>query len=118
MQKKLSGFDSIRSTGSLSVCGKFAASVFPTVVKYMLKLFAMSVLSVQGTPLDVIQFNVSVAVVFLFFCISLISTGKLGFDPDIWNNKLKLSGYVEEAYLTTVPKVPKNPVAGFSKMAE
>ena len=36
------------------------------------------------------------------------STGKLGFDPDIWNNKLKLSGYVEEAYLTTVPKVPKN----------
>ena len=46
------------------------------------------------------------------------STGKLGFDPDIWNNKLKLSGYVEEAYLTTVPKVPKNPVAGFSKMAE
>ena len=46
------------------------------------------------------------------------STGKLGFDPDIWNNKLKLSGYVEEAYLTTIPKVPKNPVAGFSKMAE
>ena len=46
------------------------------------------------------------------------STGKLGFDLDIWNNKLKLSGYVEEAYLTTVPKVPKNPVAGFSKMAE
>ena len=46
------------------------------------------------------------------------STGKLGFDPDIWNNKLKLSGYVEEAYLTTVPKVPKNPVAVFSKMAE
>ena len=49
---------------------------------------------------------------------SLCSTGKLGFDPDICNNKLKLSGYVEEAYLTTVPKVPKNPVAGFSKMAE
>ena len=46
------------------------------------------------------------------------STGKLGFDPDIWNNKLKLSGYVEEAYLTTVPKVPNNPVPGFSKMAE
>ena len=70
MQKKLSGFDSISSIGSLSVCGKFAASVFPTVVKYMLKLFAMSVLSVQGTPLDVI--NVSVTVVFLFFSISLI----------------------------------------------
>ena len=46
------------------------------------------------------------------------STGKLGFDPDIWNNKLKLSGYVEEAYLTTVPKVPTNLVAEFSKMAE
>ena len=66
MQKKLSGFDSISSIGSLSVCGKFAASVFPTVVKYMLKLLAMSVLSVQGTPLDVI--NVSVTLVFLFFC--------------------------------------------------
>ena len=38
MQKKLSGFDSISSIGSLSVCGKFAASVFPTFVKYMLKL--------------------------------------------------------------------------------
>ena len=61
-QKKLSGFDSISSIGSLSICGKFAASVFPTVVKYMLKLFAMSVLSVQGTSLDVI--NVSVTVVF------------------------------------------------------
>ena len=69
-QKKLSGFGSISSIGSLSVCGKFAASVFPTFVKYMLKLFAMSVLSVQGTPLDVI--NVSVTVVFLFFRISLI----------------------------------------------
>ena len=43
-QKKLSGFDSISSIGSLSVCGTFAASVFPTVVKYVLKLFAMSVL--------------------------------------------------------------------------
>ena len=61
MQKKLSGFDSISSIGSLSICGKFAASVFPTVVKYMLKLFAMSVLSVQGTSLYVI--NVSVTVV-------------------------------------------------------
>ena len=56
------------SIGSLSVCGKFAASVFPTVVKYILKLFAMSVLSVQGTPLDVI--NVSVTVVFCF-CFSV-----------------------------------------------
>ena len=67
MQKKLSEFDSISSIGSLSVCGKFAASVFPTVVKYniMLKLLAMSVLSVQGTPLDVI--NVSVTVVFFVF---------------------------------------------------
>ena len=55
MQKKCSGFDSISSIGSLSVCGKFAASVFPTVVKYILKLFAMSVLSVQGSPLDVIK---------------------------------------------------------------
>ena len=64
-QKKLSGFGSISSIGSLSVCGKFAASVFPTFVKYMLKLFAMSVLSVQGTPLDVI--NVSVTVVFFVF---------------------------------------------------
>ena len=74
MQKKLSGFDSISSIGSLSVCGKFAASVLPTVVKYIFKLFAISVLSVQGTPLDVI--NVSVTVVFLFlflfFSISLI----------------------------------------------
>ena len=60
MQKKLSGFDSISSIGSLSVCGKFAASVFPTVVKYMLKLFAMSVLAVQGTPLDVINVSVTV----------------------------------------------------------
>ena len=41
------------------------------------------------------------------------STGKLGFDPDIWNNKLTLSGYVEEAYLTTVPKVPKKSGGGF-----
>ena len=64
MQKKLSRFDSISSIGLLSVCGKFAASVFPTVVKYMLKLFAMSVLSVQGTQLDVI--NVSVTIVFCF----------------------------------------------------
>ena len=70
MQNKLSGFDSISSIGSLSLWVKFAASVFPTVVKYMLKLLAMSVLSVQGTPLDVI--NVSVTVVFLFFSISLI----------------------------------------------
>ena len=75
-QNKLSGFDAISSIGSLSVCGKFAASVFPTVVKYMLKLLAMSVLSVytvrsnKGTALDVI--NVSVTVVFLFFSISLI----------------------------------------------
>ena len=46
-EKKLPGFDSISSIGSLSVCGKFAASVFPTVVKYMLKLFAMAVLSVH-----------------------------------------------------------------------
>ena len=65
MQNKCSGFDSISSIGSLSVCGKFAASVFPTVVKYILKLFAMSVLSVQGTPLDVI--NVSVTAVFFVF---------------------------------------------------
>ena len=72
MQKKLSGFDSISSIGSLSVCGKFAASVFPTVVKYMLKLFAMSVLSVQGTPLDVINVSVTVVFLFLFFNISLI----------------------------------------------
>ena len=47
---------------------RFAASVFPTVVKYVLKLFAMSVLSVQGTSLDVI--NVSVTVVFCF-CFSV-----------------------------------------------
>ena len=72
MQNKLSGFDSISSIGSLSVCGKFAASVFPTVVKYMLKLFAMSVLSVQGTPLDVINVFVTVVFLFLFFSISLI----------------------------------------------
>ena len=72
LQKKLSGFDSISSIGSLSVCGKFAASVFPTVVKYMLKLFAMSVLSVQGTPLDVINVSVTVVFLFLFFSISLI----------------------------------------------
>ena len=72
MQKKLSGFDSISSIGSLSVCGKFAASVFPTVVKYMLKLFAMSVLSVQGTPSDVINVSVTTVFLFLFFSISLI----------------------------------------------
>ena len=71
-QKKLSGFGSISSIGSLSVCGKFAASVFPTFVKYMLKLFAMSVLSVQGTPLDVINVSVTVVFLFLFFRISLI----------------------------------------------
>ena len=47
---------------------RFAASVFPTVVKYVLKLFAMSVLSVQGTPLDAI--NVFVTVVFCF-CFSV-----------------------------------------------
>ena len=72
MQKKLSGFDSISSIGSLSVCGKFAASVFPTVVKYMLKLLAMSVLSVQGTQLDVINVSVTLVFLFLFFSISLI----------------------------------------------
>ena len=44
--------------------------MLPTVVKYMLKLFAMSVLSVQGTLLNVI--HVSVTVVFLFFSISPI----------------------------------------------
>ena len=65
MQNNLSGFDSITSIGSWSVCGNFASSVLPTVVTYVLKLFAMSVLPVQGTPLDVI--NVSVTVVFFFF---------------------------------------------------
>ena len=68
-QKKLSGFDSISSIGSLSVCGTFAASVFPTVVKYVLKLFAMSVLSVQGIPLYVINVSVTVVFLFLFFSI-------------------------------------------------
>ena len=71
-QNKLSGFDSISSIGSLSVCGKFAASVFPRVVKYVLKLFAMSVLSVQGTPLDVIHVSVTAVFLFLFFSISPI----------------------------------------------
>ena len=70
MQKKLSGFDLISSIGSLSVCGKFAASVFPIVVKCMFKLLAMSVLSVQGTPLDVI--HVSVTVVFCFSVFRLL----------------------------------------------
>ena len=46
-----------------------AASVFPTVVKYVLKLFAMSVLSVQGIPLDVINVSVTVVFLFLFFSI-------------------------------------------------
>ena len=72
MQNKFSGFDSISSIGSLSVFGKFTASVFSTVVKYILKLFAMSVLSVQGTPLDVIHVSVAVVFLFLFFSISLI----------------------------------------------
>ena len=67
----MSGFDSISSIGSLSVCGNFAASVFPTVVKYVLKLFAMSVLSVQGIPLYVI--NVSVNVFFLFSIWPIVS---------------------------------------------
>ena len=72
MQKKLSGFDSISSIESLSICGiKCAASVLPTVVKYILKLFAMSLLSVQGTPLDVI--NVSVTVVFVFSISPIVS---------------------------------------------
>ena len=68
-QKKLPGFDSISSIGSLSVCGTFAASVLPTVVKYVLKLFAMSLLSVQGIPLDVINVSVTVVFLFLFFSI-------------------------------------------------
>ena len=38
----------------------------------MLKLLAMSVLSVQGTPLDVINVSVTVVFLFLFFSISLI----------------------------------------------
>ena len=63
MQNTLSGFASISSIGSLSAWGKFAASAFPTVVKYMLKFLAMSVLSVQGTQLD--EINVSVTVFFL-----------------------------------------------------
>ena len=72
MQNKFSGFDSISSIGSWYVCGNFAASVLPTVVKYVLKLFAMSVLSVQGTPLDVINVSVTVVFLFLFFSISPI----------------------------------------------
>ena len=71
-QEKLSGFDSISSIGSLSVCANFAASVLPTVVKYMLKLFAMYVLSVQGTPLDVINVSVTLVFWFWFFSISPI----------------------------------------------
>ena len=39
MQKKCSGFDSISSIGSLSACCEFAASVLPTVVKYMLNWY-------------------------------------------------------------------------------
>ena len=73
-QKKLSGFDSISSIGSLPVCGKFAASVLPTVVKYLLKLFAVSVLSVQVFPLGVINVSVTVVFLFLFFRISPIVT--------------------------------------------
>ena len=71
-QKKVSGFDSISSIGSLPVCGKFAASVLPTVVKYLLKLFAVSVLSVQVFPLGVINVSVTVVFLFLFFRISPI----------------------------------------------
>ena len=71
-QNKLSGFDSISSIGSLPVCGKFAASVLPTVVKYLLKLFAVSVLSVQVFPLGVINVSVTVVFLFLFFRISPI----------------------------------------------
>ena len=71
-QKKLSGFDSISSIGSLPVCGKFAASVLPTVVKYLLKLFAVSVLSVQVFPLGVVNVSVTVVFLFLFFRISPI----------------------------------------------
>ena len=70
-QKKLSGFDSISSIGSLFVCGTFAASVFPTVVKYVLKLFAMYVLSVQGIPLYVI--HVSVKYVLKLFAMYVLS---------------------------------------------
>ena len=70
--KKNLGFYSISSIGSLSVCGRLAASVFPTVVKYMLKFFAMSLLSVQGIPLDVINVSVTVIFLFLFFNISPI----------------------------------------------
>ena len=69
-QKKISGFDSIISIGSLSVCGKFAASLFPTVVKYVLKLFAMSVLSVQGTPLDVIKIMYAFSAHFVMYAFS------------------------------------------------
>ena len=72
MQNNFSWFDSISSIGSLSVCGRFAASVFPTVVKYVLTLFAMSVLSVPCTPLDVINVSVTVVFCFLFFRISPI----------------------------------------------
>ena len=71
-QNKLSGFDSISSIGSLPVCGMFAASVLPTVVKYLLKLFAVSVLSVQVFPLGVINVSVTVVFLFLFFRISPI----------------------------------------------
>ena len=71
-QKKLSGLDSISSIGSLPVCGKFAASVLPTVVKYLLKLFAVSVLSVQVFPLGVINVSVTVVFLILFFRISPI----------------------------------------------
>ena len=46
--------------------------MLPTVVKYVLMLFAMSVLSVQGTPLDVINVSVTVVFLFLFFSISPI----------------------------------------------
>ena len=43
-QNVFSGFDSISS-----ICGKFAASVFPTVVKYVLTLFAVCIVSAGYT---------------------------------------------------------------------
>ena len=63
------GLIQFSSIGSLYVCGTFAASVFPTVVKYVLQLFAMSALSVQGIPLDVINVSVTAVFLFLFFSI-------------------------------------------------
>ena len=71
-QKKLSGFGSISSIGSLSVCGKFAASVFPTFVKKYIEVVCYVCVVSAGYTVRCNKCIRDCSFLFLFFRISLI----------------------------------------------